>query len=420
VPGGDEQTEADFSRIPDLDASLLGARSDSRFSLTIVNGRTVRESFSGRMLTYRLTPRKPGILALDPILLLSGGQTRTLKGPTIQVRDIPPQDFVHLALEPSAESVLPDEAFTLTLRMRVRRLPPPFSDVEPFDPAAPPVLSASFLDGGAIEGLDAPDVRGIIQGMLLRDARAPGIAINEYTIQRDPFDFSSFFDFDGMARPRAARFGLPRRIVESESTSWFEYTLSFDFTARDFGAYTFGPTVFKGNVLTGVSGDHQPVIERVFAAGPAVAIRVSPPPEKDRPPGFWGLMGAEAGADASIDTSACRVGDPIRLTLSLTGSLSFRNARAPRLSDYPPISNLFTVYDQSVETLQGRIRPTLHLHAPAAQGGQHRGSAYRDPLLRFAFANLPRAHDPPASAQGQSSRRTDRRSNRGDERNPCG
>mgnify|MGYP000945608351 CR=1 FL=1 len=98
----------------------------------------------------------------------------------------------------------------------------------------------------------------------------------------------------------------------------------------------------------------------------AVTVRVVPPPDEGRPEWFVGTVGKGLRATAAFDATTCKVGDPLTLTLELTGKISTSNLRTPILNLQPELSKDFRIYDDNVtaETLPDgkrfkyRVRPT--------------------------------------------------------------
>lgn len=352
VTGSSQAAEPDLSRIENCRIKPLGSRNISNYSITIVNGRLMKEGFTGRLASYEITPTAAGALRVGPVSLTVEGRTLTQPGPTVDVTDIEKQDLVLISVTSSRETVLVDEPFDVTLRILIRRLPGKHENTEPLFIDNPPDLSAPYLSGEGLDGLTIPDLRRILQGRQVTDRNQPGLFINNITVASHPFDFESLFQ--GLAgESRKARFGLNRRIVRQDGNAYIEYSLGLTFTPKNEGNYVFGPVVFKGSVPVEVTERGEARGCPVFAVGPACTVRVVPPPEEGRPPSFTGAIGTNLAATASLDSAAANIGDPLKLTLALSGQIRFDKMLPPKLALQTNLVGRFDVYDNTVQTIKG-------------------------------------------------------------------
>jgi hypothetical protein len=366
VSGNDTVLTPDLSAVRDARVRFIGSHSQSRSSVSFINGAWSRTEFRGRLYTYQLTPTTSGVFRAGPVQLDVNGTRLTDPGPVVRVRGVERQDVVAVALEASRETVLVDEPFEIALSVTLKRLPPPYADADPLDPARPPTLRAGYLDGAPIAGLDPPDIRGALQGRLVAGRREPGFALNDYTVQHSPLDLQSMFDFEDMMGRRPARFRLDRDAVTVNGAPAFRYSLRFTFVPAQEGSYTFGPAVFKGEVLTGVGADKTAITRPIFAVGPALTVRVVPPPEAGRPATYIGAIGTDLTIKTELDARTCTVGDPLTLTLSLQGNVRMENIQPPVLGAQTNLARRFRILDETVRPLRpetGRayaytLRPT--------------------------------------------------------------
>ena len=367
VNGADRGIDTpDLSVLPPSDVQFLGQHSNSRSSISIINGRMTRESFEGRVFAYQIKPSAVGTFKASPIRVTAAGKTYTHAGVTVQVTGIEQQDTVLAAVTASSTSVLVEEPFTVTLSVAVAELPDPYAaNNEPIHPNFLPQLNADFLEiRQDTQGLKGPDLNQVLNGLIDQSGRQPGFAINNYQT-RDMGGFGSLFDADPF-RPRPIRFRFEPKRITHNGKNYREYTLSLNFTPTKEGEFTFGPLSFKGKVITDVTADRQAVTKDVYTIGPAVTVRVVPPPDESRPDWFIGSVGKDMKATAAFDTTVCKVGDPLTLTLELTGPISVSNLRTPILNLQTDLAKDFRIYDDNVsaDTLPNgkrfkyRIRPT--------------------------------------------------------------
>ena len=253
-----------------------------------------------------------------------------------------------------------DEPFDITLTLTLKRLKAPYADIDPLDPGDPPSLEVPFLDQAPIDGLETPKVLDLLQQHLVRGRDAPGFTINSYAAPQDMFDIDSFFG------QRKAKFLFDKQPIEKGGQPCFEYTAKLTFVPRQEGSYTFGPAEFKGKLLVDADAEGRAIGKTIFAVGPASTVRVIPPPEEGRPSSYVGALGTNLQVDASLDTQTCNVGDPLKLTISLSGNVRMENIFPPHLGLQPELGKSFRINEDTVETItkDGRkeylytIRPT--------------------------------------------------------------
>ncbi|MBL7115000.1 MAG: BatD family protein [Kiritimatiellae bacterium] len=339
--------QPDLSAIKNCQVRSLGTRSESQQSISIINGRMTRTAVYGRLFQYEVTPQKTGNVLAGPIALKSKGNVIRKGGPVITVIGVEHQDLVLIDVTVSKQSVLIDEPFNVTVKLQLKALKGRFAQVDPLAPNAPPGLSIPYLDQ-TFENLIMPDSREILQPLLVQRGDQPGIYINDTTLRRDPFD--SFFDFGPGRRSQKAKFSLQRRAVQHDGQPYWAYTLTTSYTPKDEGAHTFGPVLFKGPIVTSVTAGGRASTRDIFAVGAAAEVRVVPPPEADRPGSYVGVLGTDLRVTATLDAQTCNVGDPLKLTLSVSGAVNLDKLRPPPIWDQEDLTRLFRLYEDTLQT----------------------------------------------------------------------
>ena len=217
--------------------------------------------------------------------------------------------------------------------------------MDPVDPADPPALTVPFLGDEPISGLETPDIRQILQSHLVKQQNSPGLGINNYTIEKNPFDLDSF------GKPTMAKFCLDRHTAGTNGYSYFVYTLKLNYIPKEEGGYTFGPAVFKGKIFAGVDQSGRGIGKAIFAVGSASTVRVIPPPEEGRPASYIGAIGASLNVEALLDTQTCNVGDPLKLTLAISGDFNIQNIYPPPITAQADLARNFRIYEDTVQTV---------------------------------------------------------------------
>lgn len=367
VDGADRGVPApDLSAFSKADVQLLGSHSNTRSSISIINGRMTRESYEGRTFAYQITPKDKGRFHAGPIRLTIEGKTYTHPGIDVDVAGVEQQAFVIAKVSASSTSILVEEPFTVSLSIAVADLPEPYATSnEPIFPNAPPHISVDFLEINRQQelGLKGPDLNQLLNGVIDQTGQQPSFSLNNYQSQ-DMMNIGSFFGGDPF-KPRPIRFRFPVAQKKIKGKSYREYKLALTYTPTKEGDFTFGPITFKGNIISGVNEARQAISQDVYTIGPAVTVRVTPPPDNGRPDCFIGAVGRNVDTQASLDATTCKVGDPLTLTLDVTGGISISNMRTPLLGLQPELTKDFRVYDDNVksETLPNgkrftyRVRP---------------------------------------------------------------
>ncbi len=347
INGCSELNNVSFENAKDCQIKQLGSQKFSNYSVSIVNGKVTRQEFSGIVASYEITPNKSGVFDVGNITIEADGRKYKHRIPTVIVTDIEQQDVVKISIAASQDSALIDEPFEITLSILIKRLKDNMAHLDPIYSDMPPHITIPWLDDQKIATLKGPDIQGLLNQLLVTRRDQAGFHINNYTIRSDPFgdpfDFSSFFE------PKKARFILPRKIVETNGISYFEYSIQFKYSSKEEGTFVFGPVVFKGDVPTIATNETKVNPFRVFAVGKAATVRVIPPPEEGRPQSFIGAIGSNMFLKATLDMNECYVGDPIKLTLTLTGSIRFDKVFPPFITNQTSLTELFTIYEDSLK-----------------------------------------------------------------------
>ena len=353
-----------FQKVSPDEVEFLGSRDNSQHSIVIINGKVTRNDFEGRVFVFRITPSAAGTFQTGAVSVKTPQGTISASGARIEVTGVEKRDDISASVFCGDQTVLVDSPFTITLSVLIRALQPPNAEFEPIMPGQPLHLEAGYLNGEEVKGLKLPDLNAALNNLVSRrSGREATFTLNDYKQRGMSLDL---FDFGG--DPFAARpiqFRIPPKKVQRGGTNYWEYAVSLDYMPTAEGDYTFGPVTVKGAIVVGARNDGSAQMDEVFVVGPAVTVRVVPPPEEGRPDYFVGSVGKSMRAAASLDTSRCKVGDPLTLTLDITGEISVSNLKPPLLSLQPGHSDDFRIYDDNIESenIEGgkrfkyRVRP---------------------------------------------------------------
>jgi hypothetical protein len=338
-----------FQKASQNEIEYLGSRDNSQHSIVIINGKVTRNDFEGRVFVFRITPSAAGTFQTGTVSVKTPSGTISAPGARIEVTGVEKRDDISASVSCGDQTVLVESPFTITLSVLIRALPAPNADFEPIMPGQPLHLEAGYLNGEEVKGLKLPDLSAALNNLVSRHGgREAAFTLNDYKQRGMSLDL---FDFGGDPfASRPIQFRIPPTIVQRGGTNYWEYAVGLDYTPTAEGDYTFGPITVKGAIIVGARTDGTARMDEVFVVGPAVTVRVVPPPEEGRPDYFVGSVGKSMRATASLDTSRCKVGDPLTLTLDLAGEISVSNLKPPLLSLQPGHSDDFRIYDDNIES----------------------------------------------------------------------
>ncbi len=328
-----------FITPPEADIQSLGSQSQRQRFVESINGRFSQRLVVAREFSYRFTPTASGDCAVGPIETSVNGRPMRAAGPTVRVTGTEQQPYVRLRVVSDKETALVEDPFIITFEIVARQLPEPYKDHDPFHVERPAQLIIPWLDEyePRPQGLLGPTVDEVLRPLVSAAARRNGRFAIPYGV-----------DFFGSRT--LSRLNLPREPATLDGHPAWRYHLTVTYMADREGSFTFGPAQLKGQVITGVRPNGVPEMRDILAIGPAATVRVVPPPDEGRPETFVGTIGTNLNASALLDAQTCNQGDPLRLTLDISGPITLSNLRPPVLSLLPDVASSFRVYDDAVRS----------------------------------------------------------------------
>ncbi len=288
------------------------------------------------------------------------------------MRNFPAKLLLHAALaaasaahgfEPRVEltatstNLVVTESTSVALHLYVPVLEPPYERQSPVIPKRAPHVRAAFLD---LEWTSpALDVEGRAQGRLFSGAAgerrrrrdAPAFAVNDYVSDSpfsafdDPFEMldDDFFG-GGMLGPKRQLFAfdVSREKVGGEEAWHFSATLA-PWRGAAAGVVDLEPATVRVPYVAGVKRGHDrfgrpanraEMKEVVLRTNP-LRLVVSEPPAKGRPAAFCGAVASNFSVRATLDASLCTAGDPLTLTVDVSGPSDLSRVRPPSLAAIP-------------------------------------------------------------------------------------
>lgn len=335
----------------------------SQISLSF-NGRRVEIKRSGRQYNYQLTPRKAGLLRIPGPLVKVDGRVLQGREVTLNVRAASDQDVAILEVSLDRPVVRPMQPFTVTLSVFVKGVPGK-------DQVNPVTVRGESLPALRIPwATDDRLPKGIVprtawQEWLrpLIDESGEGFSINDLRNQRDSF----FFQFGKLAfQPKPIKVSRPDR--NGKPAGYWRYDFPRTFSATKLGREVLGQVVLEGLFATRLDPNSRLSGETIYAVSKQIEVTVEDAPPQGRPEGYIRAFG-RFGASAELAPAKARTGDPMTLTLTVTGRGAFQDATAPDLTRIDEIARRFKVYEATQEIKGDACRFTYGLR-PLEPGNQ--------------------------------------------------
>lgn len=341
--------------LKDFQVTNLGEQSLNSQQITILNGRRTEIVRRGMQYNYRLTPKQSGLFTIPAPTVNVGSDVLNGREVTLRVVASEVQDAVILEMTVDRRSVFPMQPFELSLTVAVKELP---GDLKERDPLSvqpkPPALNLAWLTDEQIpDGLDVEkNWREILEPMVSRQGN--GVQINNIGSQ----SVFSLFDSQATAfHPTPKR--TKRKDANGEDVGYWEYRFRRKLIPRKLGEYHFGPATLKGTFADKVE-DGRLAGREVYAFAKSLTVSVKDVPFDGRPESYIGAVGSFV-VEAELAPTSARVGDPMTLTVSLTGQGTLTDARPPEIATLPGIANQFRMYEATEETKSGSRRFTYSL-----------------------------------------------------------
>lgn len=330
INGSDSPAEPDLSGLSDFQVGNLGGQIHNSESITIdFNGKQNRVVKRGYIFSYRLTPRTKGQILIPSIAVKVNGKTFHTRSIPIQVREPQETDDFKLRLTLSKPKIYVGEPITLTVTW--------YLGTE----ARSPQFSIPILDDSRFRIYPKEFVREprknyyrIAIGGQEVIAKADKDTLNGKTYVTLSFEVVIIPQQAGAISISNATVAFEALIGYRRQTSPFE-----DFFSKDF----FG---------MGKRG----VYKKKVIPAKAVTLEVLNLPEAGRPANFVGHVGIY-NLHATATPTQANVGEPITLTVTLSGSAYLKDIELPPLKGQPNLVTNFKIPEEMAEgNIEGKTK----------------------------------------------------------------
>ena len=310
VSGSDSPERPDTGGILDFEVMFDSERANNSRSISIINGRRSEVVQTGYLFNFRLVAKKSGTLVIPAVPVAVDGTTYRTQPVQILVKEPQETEDYKLRISLSKESCYVGEPVVLEVvwywdtEKRATSLTsfavPAFTSV---DFASYPV-EVDPQTGGKVLRLP---IQGEDTVVVQREGNLEG---RRYTTLR----------FERVLLPRRAGIiQIPRATVVFEGVTGFEQY-------RD----------FFGRVST------REVVGKFVVPSNAAELQVRELPSQGRPDSFLGLVG-EYHIETSANPLVVSVGDPITLTIRVSGSGHLEEFRLPPLQSLSNLADSFKI-----------------------------------------------------------------------------
>lgn len=321
MPPGTEPP--DVSGIADFTVEFLGGQKNNSSSITIVNGKVDKIETRGYIYSYRLTPKKVGRFEIPPLAVpLDERKSKTVltQPVSIQVGEPEASDDFHLELKFAKTRFYVGEPVVLTVVWYIGR------DVESVVFNLPILQDPTFasVDPKADQDPRKQYFQIPVSGSTIVAEKGSGVySGREYTTL-------SF---------RKVLFAKNAGVVETPgATVSCRALVGYSNRQRKRGPFNgFFDDDFFNPMKRGV-------YKTLVTSAKPTTLKILALPEDGRPPGFAGWVG-NFQLRASASPTEVNVGDPITLSLSVTGSEYLDHVELPPLAKDTGLEESFKIPD---------------------------------------------------------------------------
>ena len=330
IEGSDSPEKPDVSGISDFTVQEAGGQQNSSQSMTIINGQVSQVVKRGYIFSYRLTPKREGRLVIPSISVSADGKSMATR--PVSIRAIPPVESHDFKLRMSLfeTRAYVGQPVTLTTTWYVGK------DVREFSFNVPVLGDERFEVAGSDPPVD-PNRRDRYVRIPLGDSQIIG---EKGQGSLDGKDYLTVRFKRTLIAKQAGNIALPKATVTCQTLKGYSQNRRRGSSADFFGSDFFGM-------------GRRAVYETAVVPSNRPALEVLDLPATGRPLGFSGLVGKYKIA-AEATPREMNVGDPITLTVKISGPPYLDNVQLPPLATQSGLSRDFKIpQERAVGTARG-------------------------------------------------------------------
>ncbi len=323
VSGSEQPEQPDVSAIEDFSVEFQGGRRNSSSSVTITNGRMTQNVKRGYIFSYQLVAQQAGTFTIPSIAVQAAGKTVRTHPVEIRVQKPAETDDFKLRLTLSTDQAYVGEPVTLTVTWYLGQ------DVRGFS------MSLPLLDNTDAFYMIDPEVDTNSGAKFYRLPLGAGEVIAEQGGGRlDGKEFTTLSFSKVLIPKHSGSIAVEPATVVCEALAGYRESQRRSLFGGDPFSQMFDDDFFNMG--------RQGVYQKVVTPSNALELQIKDVPAEGRPANFAGHVGqyriqAEAGP---LDV---KVGDPLTLTLTLSGPEYLDHITLPPLTDQSALVNDFKI-----------------------------------------------------------------------------
>lgn len=334
VRGSENPEKPDIKGISGFEVKFQGGQQNSSTSVTIVNGRVTRNVKKGYFFSYQLTPKHAGRFTIPAINVNADGRVVQTRPVGINIQKPVSTDDFKLRLNVSKSECYVGEPVTLTFTWYIGK------DVRGFNFTLP------LLENDTFHFAD-PERDTSSGKKYYRIPLGDGHVIGEKGQGRFMGKEYATITFQKILIPKQA--GI---VTIEPATVVCEALSGYSSRSGSFGNDLFSD-FFKDDFL---GRGQRKRYRKVVVPSNSLKLAISELPLDKRPEGFDGHVG-EYRIRASATPTSVSVGDPITLTITLSGSEYLEHISLPPLGKQKALAENFKIPDErAVGEISGRSK----------------------------------------------------------------
>jgi hypothetical protein len=336
VSGSENPEKPDLSEITDFIVEYHGGQANSSRSVTIINGRMTQNVKQGYVFSYRLIPKRTGKLLLPSVAVHANGQSVQTNPVVMHVQKPAETDDFKLRLDLSKQECYVGEPVTLTVIWYLGK------DVRKFS------INLPLLDQKNLFYFFDPQVDFNSGKKFYHIPVGDGEVIGEKGRGRlGDKDFATITFKKVLIPKQEGIVNIKPATLFCEALTGYRQMRQSPF-GKDFFSDFFNDDFF--------SLGRQGVYQKVIVPSNTLNLKVYDVPAKGQPANFAGHVG-EYKIEAQATPTQMSVGDPITLTLTLSGPDYLEQVDLPPLDRQPELNHNFKIpKERAVGEASGKIK----------------------------------------------------------------
>lgn len=322
VDGADNPEQPDVRPLTDFDVSFSGGQQNSSQSISIVNGKMSRISHQGYVFNYQLSAKKEGNLVIPSLEVKIDKQTLHTEPVNIFASQPQERDDLKLRLSLSKDEAYVGEPLQLEVTWYIGK------NVNGFAFNLPVLNDPRFL----VEIPPDQPVAGSTDTLVKVPLGDRQVLASKGSGRLGGRKFMTVSFSLILVPKKAGTFALPKSTVSCQVFNSYHQQQRLDRFNR----------FFQDDIFNNMFNQSRGSYETAIVPSNEPKIHIKELPLAGRPASFTGLVG-----DYSIATQASadevNVGDPITLTILVTGPPFLGNVELPPLQQLPAFANGFKI-----------------------------------------------------------------------------